>query len=207
VFARSALTFGGFPRKRRTPAQRPSKPLFNPFKTPLVFSPKQTPKTPRADPEILERRYPVALHAFRLRAGSGGAGRWRGGDGVVRELEFLRPLAAGILSERRALAPFGLAGGGPGAKGLNLLVRAGSGRTVSLGGKATVAVAAGDRIIIHTPGAGGYGPPDAADGGGGRHGGKAKDGDGGRHGGRADAPAPEAMRGSVNEYRLRQEGA
>jgi 5-oxoprolinase (ATP-hydrolysing) len=114
---------------------------------------------------------------------------------VVRELEFLRPLAAGILSERRALAPFGLAGGGPGAKGLNLLIRAGSGRTVNLGGKATVAVAAGDRIIIHTPGAGGYGAP-------------TEDGDNGSgaKAGAPPAPAP-ALRGSVNEYRLRQEGA
>ncbi len=63
------------------------------------------------DPEILERRYPVLLRQFVLRTGSGGAGARRGGEGVVRELEFLRPLSCGILSERRAFAPFGLKGG------------------------------------------------------------------------------------------------
>ena len=156
------------------------------------------------DPEILERRYPVVLHRFRLRpgarraeaggipaaaagvwmrpwlragcvsvggqglwrsrsrapagrqlnrhapgnsspathhcpAGTGGAGQYRGGDGVVRELEFLRPLTASILSERRAVQPFGLLGGRPGAAGVNLWLRR-DGRVVSLGGKATVQV-------------------------------------------------------------------
>lgn len=75
-------------------------------------------------------------------AGSGGSGRYHGGDGVVRDIEFLRPLTAGILSERRAVEPFGLLGGGPGQRGLNLLVRQG-GRVVNLGGKATVKVEAG----------------------------------------------------------------
>ena len=117
------------------------------------------------DPEILERRYPVVLRAFHLRPGSGGDGAWPGGDGVVREIEFLRPQTVSILSERRALQPFGLAGGGPGASGLNLLIRR-DGRTLSLGGKATVGVSGGDRLRILTPGGGGFGEPGGAVGGG-----------------------------------------
>lgn len=109
------------------------------------------------DPEILERRYPVVLHQFRLRLGSGGGGRYHGGDGVVREIEFLRPLTASILSERRAVAPYGILGGGDAARGVNLWIRR-DGRVVSLGGKATVEVQGGDRIMLLTPGGGGYGP-------------------------------------------------
>src|SRR5262249_42164899 len=71
------------------------------------------------DPEVLESRFPVRVIEFSLRAGSGGAGKWRGGDGLVRELEFLEPMHVSILSERRTRAPFGLAGGGPGATGHN----------------------------------------------------------------------------------------
>lgn len=84
---------------------------------------------------------------------------WRGGDGVEREIEFLRPLTASILSERRSLAPFGLLGGRPGARGVNLWQRS-EGTTVSLGGKATIQAQGGDRIRILTPGGGGYGPPE-----------------------------------------------
>ena len=71
------------------------------------------------DPEVLEQRYPVRVRRFAIRRGSGGAGRWRGGDGVVREIEFLEPMQAAILSNRRRVAPFGLAGGAPGACGRN----------------------------------------------------------------------------------------
>jgi 5-oxoprolinase (ATP-hydrolysing) len=105
------------------------------------------------DPEILETRFPVRLVEFGLLRGSGGAGRWHGGDGIARELEFLRPLRVSILSERRARAPFGLAGGAPGARGRNLL----DGRDV--GGKGSFDVAAGARLRIETPGGGGYGAP------------------------------------------------
>lgn len=111
------------------------------------------------DPEILERRYPVFLRRFTLRAGSGGAGAFRGGLGVVRELEFRRPLVVSILSERRAFRPYGMAGGQPGARGCNTLLRAGSAAPISLGGKCSVSVVAGDRLRIDTPGGGGYGPP------------------------------------------------
>jgi 5-oxoprolinase (ATP-hydrolysing) len=111
------------------------------------------------DVEILERRYPVVLQQFRLRSGSGGAGRWTGGEGLVYDLLFRRSLQASILSERRALQPYGMAGGGPGARGLNTLI-ARSGRRVNVGGKASLSVAAGDRLLIETPGGGGYGPSD-----------------------------------------------
>ena len=77
------------------------------------------------DPEVLEQRYPVRIRRFAIRRGSGGAGRWRGGDGVVREIEFLEPMQAAILSNRRRVAPAGLAGGSPGACGRNYVLRRG----------------------------------------------------------------------------------
>lgn len=110
------------------------------------------------DPEILERRYPVALRQFKLRTGSGGSGRWHGGEGVIRELEFLRPITASMLSERRAVRPFGLAGGGPAAPGLNLIVRR-DGHRINMGAKATARLKGGDRLLIMTPGGGGFGDP------------------------------------------------
>jgi N-methylhydantoinase B/oxoprolinase/acetone carboxylase alpha subunit len=103
------------------------------------------------DPEVLEVRFPVRVRCFALRRGSGGAGRWRGGDGLVRELEFLRPMQVSLLSERRSRAPFGLGGGSPGAPGRGLH----NGR--ELGGKESFCVAAGDRVRIETPGGGGFG--------------------------------------------------
>jgi 5-oxoprolinase (ATP-hydrolysing) len=103
------------------------------------------------DVEVLESRYPVRVVEFGLRRGSGGRGRHRGGDGLVRELEFLEPATVSILSERRVHAPFGLEGGEPGARGRNLL------DGVDLGGKCTVEVKAGARLRIETPGGGGFG--------------------------------------------------
>ncbi|MEA3332276.1 MAG: hydantoinase B/oxoprolinase family protein [Pseudomonadota bacterium] len=111
------------------------------------------------DPEILERRYPVLLREFSLRPDSGGAGQFRGGDGLVRELEFLAPLNAAILSERRVFAPYGLRGGSPGARGKNTFIRA-DGRKVNLGGKNEIKAAVGDRLRIETPGGGGVGRVD-----------------------------------------------
>ncbi|MBW7906263.1 MAG: hydantoinase B/oxoprolinase family protein [Phycisphaerae bacterium] len=108
------------------------------------------------DPEVLEERYPVRLRRFAIRAGSGGTGRWRGGDGVIREIEFLAPQRVAIISERRTCAPFGLAGGQAGASGRNTLLRA-DGTCVRLGGRADFAVNAGDVVRIETPGGGGYG--------------------------------------------------
>ncbi|CAI5480798.1 unnamed protein product [Closterium sp. Yama58-4] len=109
------------------------------------------------DPEVLERRYPVLMRRFRLRQGSGGSGERRGGHGVERELEFLRPATVSMLSERRVLAPNGGAGGGCGARGLNLLRIARDGRVVNLGGKASVGVERGDTLLVCTPGGGGWG--------------------------------------------------
>ncbi|KAG7379521.1 hypothetical protein PHYPSEUDO_008498 [Phytophthora pseudosyringae] len=108
------------------------------------------------DPEILEKRFPVLLRAFHLREGSGGAGKFRGGDGVVRQIEFLEGMTVSILSERRAFQPYGLEGGVPGARGINLLERQG-GRTVNLGGKNTVDVLPGEILTLYTPGGGGFG--------------------------------------------------
>ena len=108
------------------------------------------------DPEVLEARFPVRLERFAVRRGSGGAGRQRGGDGVVRMLRFLEPMTVSVLSGRRAVAPHGLEGGADGAPGRNTLLRA-DGTDVDLGGTATVEVGAGDRLRIETPGGGGYG--------------------------------------------------
>jgi 5-oxoprolinase (ATP-hydrolysing) len=108
------------------------------------------------DPEVLETRAPVIVREFAVRRGSGGDGRWRGGDGLVRELEFTAQVTASLLTERREVAPWGAAGGGPGARGVNWLVRSGA-ASERLAGHATVLLAAGDRLRIETPGGGGWG--------------------------------------------------
>jgi 5-oxoprolinase (ATP-hydrolysing) len=111
------------------------------------------------DPEILERRYPVRVREFSIRRGSGGRGRNRGGDGVVRRLEFLRPVTLSLLTQRRGPhPPYGMSGGQPGAVGSNRLVRA-DGTVVELPGIAQIAVSAGDWLIVLTPGGGGFGAP------------------------------------------------
>ncbi len=112
------------------------------------------------DPEILERRYPVMLREFSVRKNSGGSGKFIGGDGLVREVEFLEPLNAAILSERRVHQPYGLNGGEPGKSGLNLFFRK-DGTILFLGGKNEIHAETGDRIRIETPGGGGYGRPDS----------------------------------------------
>lgn len=108
------------------------------------------------DPEILEARFPVRLERFARRRGSGGAGRWPGGDGVVRVLRALEPMTLAILSGSRRVPPFGLAGGGEGQCGRNALLRA-DGRQEELGGSAQVAMEAGDVFVLETPGGGGWG--------------------------------------------------
>ncbi|KAK0543764.1 hypothetical protein OC846_006294 [Tilletia horrida] len=135
------------------------------------------------DPEIFERRYPVVLRQFSLRPGSGGQGKFTGGDGVIRDIEFLSPsIQVSILSERRVFAPYGLKGGQDAERGRNLWIkrrRQEDGdwpedakeasddqekqgqlpqtRTVNLGGKTTARFGRGDRIVIETPGGGGWG--------------------------------------------------
>ena len=108
------------------------------------------------DPEILERRYPVLLRQFSLRPGSGGAGIHKGGDGVIREIEPLRPLVMSILSERRCLRPYGLEGGEPAETGRNLLIKK-DGIALNIGGKRSGPIEVGERLLIETPGGGGYG--------------------------------------------------
>ena len=111
------------------------------------------------DAEVLEAQYPVRLRRFEIRRGSGGGGRFTGGDGVRREMEFLEPLDVAILSQRRTTRPFGLAGGKPGKAGRNTLLRR-DGRVEDLGPVAAVKVEPGDRLLIETPGGGGYGQPE-----------------------------------------------
>jgi 5-oxoprolinase (ATP-hydrolysing) len=108
------------------------------------------------DPEVLEFRFPVRLDSFELRAGSGGAGRWRGGDGGVRRVRFLEPMTASILSNGRHAGAFGVAGGSAGSPGINRVERADGGE-LALDHIASVEVAAGDVFVIETPGGGGCG--------------------------------------------------
>ena len=108
------------------------------------------------DPEVLELRYPVLLERFAIRRGSGGDGARRGGDGVVRRIRFLAPMRVSILSNRRKVPPYGMAGGEPGRCGENLLLRR-NGEERRLDAQTEFDVEAGDRLEIRTPGGGGYG--------------------------------------------------
>lgn len=110
------------------------------------------------DPEILEWRLPVRLDEFAVRHGSGGAGKWRGGDGAVRRIRFLESMTVSTLSQHRRVPPYGMAGGAPGALGANRVERA-DGTVVELGGSGSADVGPGDVLVIETPGGGGYGTP------------------------------------------------
>jgi 5-oxoprolinase (ATP-hydrolysing) len=113
------------------------------------------------DPEILEAKFPVLLREFRIRPGSGGAGRHRGGDGIIRRIEFRAPFSGALLANRRRVPPFGIAGGHPGAPGSARVLRS-SGAVETLGATAVFQVDAGDAIEIWTPGGGGFGAPENA---------------------------------------------
>jgi len=108
------------------------------------------------DPEVLEQTFPVILESFSIRTGSGGHGRWHGGNGTVRKIRFLEPVEASILSNHRRIAPFGLDGGQPGETGRNI-VEYDSNEREELGATATVKLSKGACLIIETPGGGGYG--------------------------------------------------
>ena len=112
--------------------------------------------TRMTDPEVLELRFPVLVEEFSIRQGSGGAGRYRGGNGVVRKLRFLEAMTATMLSSHRVVPPFGLAGGEPGKCGKNHVVRA-DGEVVQLKGNDEVDMNAGDLFVMKTPGGGGFG--------------------------------------------------
>ncbi len=109
------------------------------------------------DPEVLEHRFPVRLESHRIRKGSGGAGRHRGGDGAMRRIRFLEPMTASILSNGRRHGAFGMAGGQPGAVGVNRVERA-DGRIEPLDHIGSAQMQAGDVFVVETPGGGGWGP-------------------------------------------------
>lgn len=109
------------------------------------------------DPEVLEWRYPVLLESFEIRTGSGGAGQFRGGDGVRRKIRFLEPMTAALLSSHRRVPPFGMAGGEPGQVGQQWIERH-DGRREPLNGRDKAELKAGDVFVIETPGGGGFGP-------------------------------------------------
>ncbi len=111
------------------------------------------------DPEVLEHRYPVRIDRFAVRRGSGGDGRFRGGDGIVREYTFLAPLSLSILSQHRTGRPYGLDGGEPGMAGAQRVIRT-NGETEALRSIDSREVGPGDRLVVETPGGGGYGRPD-----------------------------------------------
>ncbi len=110
------------------------------------------------DPEVLERRYPVRLERFAVLRGTGGAGRFRGGDGVVRELSFLEPVSLSILSQHRIERPYGMAGGEAGAPGRQRVIRA-DGEELELAPVDGCEIEPGDRLVLETPGGGGWGSP------------------------------------------------
>jgi 5-oxoprolinase (ATP-hydrolysing) len=109
------------------------------------------------DPEVLESRFPVVLREFSLRRGSGGNGRFRGGDGLVRRIEFREPMVANVLANHRRIAPFGLEGGAPGATGRNSVTRRGARESEALAATFGLAVEPGDQIQVESPGGGGFG--------------------------------------------------
>jgi 5-oxoprolinase (ATP-hydrolysing) len=111
------------------------------------------------DPEVLEWRYPVRLERYVIRRGSGGAGRWPGGDGGHREIRFGEPMTVTTLTSHRRVPPYGMAGGSPGALGRHWIERA-DGSVVPMAGCDSVAVGPGDLFVLETPGGGGYGPPE-----------------------------------------------
>ena len=110
------------------------------------------------DPEVLEFRFPVRLDSYEIRAGSGGAGQWKGGNGGIRRVRFLEPMTASILSNGRQHGAFGMAGGEPGQIGINRVVRV-DGTIEALGHIGQCEMEPGDVFEIHTPGGGGYGTP------------------------------------------------
>jgi 5-oxoprolinase (ATP-hydrolysing) len=114
--------------------------------------------TRATDPEVLEHRFPVRLERFGIRTGSGGAGKHGGGDGVIKELLFLQPVTLSLLSQHRTEGPYGMAGGEPGEPGRQRVIRA-DGRVIELAGIDGADLDAGDRLILETPGGGGWGTP------------------------------------------------
>ncbi|THU85545.1 hypothetical protein K435DRAFT_970661 [Dendrothele bispora CBS 962.96] len=119
------------------------------------------------DVEIIEKRFPTVIREFSIREGSGGRGRFNGGNGVHREFEFFKPVHVFLVGERRVTQPYGMEGGKPGGRGAHYWIRRtpdGKTRKINIGPRVSLAVQAGERIIIHTPGGGGWGIPESGDG-------------------------------------------
>ena len=112
--------------------------------------------TRMTDPEILEKRFPVRLELFGIRRGSGGQGRWRGGDGAVRRLRFLEPVKVTTLCSHRIIPPFGVDGGAPGAVGREVAIMP-DGTRIPLQGNDEIDLPAGGAVEMETPGGGGWG--------------------------------------------------
>ncbi len=108
------------------------------------------------DPEVVEWRFPVRVESFSVRHGSGGKGKFAGGDGVTRKIRFLEPMTATILSSHRRTEPYGLAGGQAGEKGENFVLKK-DGTAIKLEGNDEITMSPDDIFIIKTPGGGGYG--------------------------------------------------
>ncbi|MGF1667681.1 MAG: hydantoinase B/oxoprolinase family protein [Acidimicrobiia bacterium] len=130
---------------------RPTKPGASGIQTGMT----NTRNTPI---ESIDAHYPFLIHRYTLRRGSGGSGLHSGGEGIEREIEFLEPAVLSLMGERRRHGAWGLCGGEPGAVGEDWLIRSGAGPE-RLPGKVTVAVEPGDRLVVRTPGGGGWGPP------------------------------------------------
>jgi 5-oxoprolinase (ATP-hydrolysing) len=114
--------------------------------------------TRAADPEVLEHRYPVRLDRYAIREGSGGDGRWRGGNGIIREMTFLEPVSLSVLAQHRTVSPYGLEGGKPGARG-NQWISKEDGTKKELKWRDGDDLVKRDRFTLHTPGGGGFGKP------------------------------------------------
>lgn len=110
------------------------------------------------DPEVIESQFPLRIKEFSIKKGSGGKGKHRGGNGLLRRYEFLKNLQVSIISQRRTYPPYGLKGGMPGKTGKNMRILS-SGKKLVLGGNATYRATAGEQLIIITPGGGGWGKP------------------------------------------------
>ncbi|KAK1982525.1 Hydantoinase B/oxoprolinase-domain-containing protein [Colletotrichum cereale] len=122
--------------------------------------------TRQTDAEVIEKRTAVLVRRYEIRRGSGGAGKWRGGDGITREIQARIPLKFSILSDRRVYRPWGMAGGGPGQKGENyafLFNEEGGMEKINLGGKAIINLKEGEYVQVNTPGGGGYGGDEVED--------------------------------------------
>jgi 5-oxoprolinase (ATP-hydrolysing) len=110
------------------------------------------------DPEVLELKFPIVVESFSIRKKSGGKGRWRGGNGIIRKIRFKEPMTAAIISNRRKIPPYGMAGGEPGKTGKNWLIQA-DGKKKKLQAVQIIDINPDDILVIETPGGGGYGEP------------------------------------------------